>query len=160
MNNQEHHVFDAASDIRVCAAKGTVTLEGAGFFYRFGNEPYSQVRFFRKEFHGADAEQGQAAVMTSGLGADTPVVFLRSSEEADALIHSISRVANAKTNQAAGSGLKRFQASAVEAMLTTILVCFLGAGMANLGWTTFQPLAAKIKTLQAGDLTEQRGIGS
>jgi len=153
MNNQEHHVFDAATDIRVRAANGTVTLEGAGFFYRFGNEPYHQVRFSRKELHGA-GEQGQAAVMTSGLGADTPVVVMRSSEEADALIQAIARVANAKTNQAAGSGLKRFQASALEAMLTTILVCFLGAGMANLGWTAFQPLAEKIQTLQAGDLTE------
>ena len=154
MNNQPPHVFDAASDIRVCAANGAVTLEGTGFFYRFGNEPYNQVRFSRKELHGVDAEQGQAAVMTSGLGADTPVVVMRSSEEADALIQAIARVANAKTSQAAGSGLKRFQASAVEAMLTSILVCFLGAGMAHLGWTAFQPLAEIIQTLQTGDLTE------
>lgn len=142
-NNQP--VFESASELTATSKDGTITLEAPGFLYQIKAGLYGDgMRLLRKEVPNTTEGGASVAAVVADATAygERIVAMFSSSAEADELIDKIGSHARAEKSYPSQPGAwKRSLATFGETVVTAVFVCFLGAGVANVGWTAFQPFA-------------------
>lgn len=141
--------FARASEITITAIAGEIlVLEAPGFFVEI-KMYWSGIRLLLTTERAPD-QPGSDPLYCVKIGNDS-IVRLTSEEQANKLVDSIGKVllaSNIKSRKpdVNPNSLSYKLISFAETCGTAVIVAFLGAGMANVGWQTFAPAADRAAT--------------
>ena len=141
--------FTRASEITITAIAGeSLVLEAPGFFAEIKMH-WSGIRLLLTTERAPD-KPGSDPLYCVKIGNDS-IVRLASEEQANTLVDSIGKVllaSNIKSRKpdVNPNSLPYKLISFAETCGTAVIVAFLGAGMANVGWQTFAPAADRAAT--------------
>lgn len=142
--------FARASEITVTTIAGEIlVLEAPGFFAEIKMH-WSGIRLLLTT-EQAPEQPGSDPLYCVKIGNDS-IVLLPSEEQANALVDSISKVllaSNVKSRKPDinPDSLSYKLGSFVETCGTAVVVAFLAAGMAHIGWLAFAPAAESVAAL-------------
>jgi hypothetical protein len=144
-------VFESADEIVVSMLGSTPTLSGPGLFCELSNSLSGLSLSSGVDDVGAVGSDRPLAYVQSGCARHgTKLVWFTNRHAADVLIarvqaqyiiHSQMKLLGnpSKSTDAIRAQLRGW----IGTCMTAVFICFLGAGAANVGWKTFDPLAVK-----------------
>lgn len=161
INSPGLNVFESVDEILIDISGTTPNLSAAGFYcemdgtymgLRLSSEIESEVR---KGF-----EQPLVYVRCGDSEHGRKLVWFTTRTAADDLVSKVSAAYRQKKQEKGvytpvRTSFPRRAAEWFGILMTSLCICFFGAGAANFGWKTFDPLAIRFATAHQPDLVEQ-----